>query len=158
MICLESLGGLYGRAGLPEVAAEIASLAAQRRSPRAGPDAQLSRYLATFDVEDLYENKHFHLVVKNIHALAEKVRSSQHAHTLRGPPPTGRAARSIGLRSVGRPPPSQGRTPLTASVSRHKYAKCTDETWREDEQIYTHTGLCTKRIQCKVSTNALRSG
>ena len=52
MICLESLGGLYGRAGLPEVAAEIASLAAQRRSPRAGPDAQLSRYLATFDVED----------------------------------------------------------------------------------------------------------
>ena len=51
VLSLEALAQLYGRAGLPAVAAEIAHAAATRRCPSAGPDAQLSRYLTKFDVE-----------------------------------------------------------------------------------------------------------
>ena len=51
LLCLEALAQLYRRAGLPDVAAEIDRVRMIRRSPSAGPDALISRYLKSFDVE-----------------------------------------------------------------------------------------------------------
>ena len=52
IVSLEGLGDFYTRAGLPGVAAEVHAWHSVRRSPTMGPEAMISRYVKSFDVED----------------------------------------------------------------------------------------------------------
>ncbi|EOD32402.1 hypothetical protein EMIHUDRAFT_456107 [Emiliania huxleyi CCMP1516] len=52
IVSLEGLGDFYTRAGLPGVAAEVHAWHSVRRSPAMGPEAMISRYVKSFDVED----------------------------------------------------------------------------------------------------------
>jgi hypothetical protein len=51
ILCLQALAELYARAELPVVAAEIDSWRKIRRSPSAGPDSLVSRWIKRFDPE-----------------------------------------------------------------------------------------------------------